>query len=356
VFVAAVTSAVALVGCQSAPPAPVTAPLQTAATASAARASADDAVNRVLAISVDGLNPRAITQLGPRGAPAFHRMMREGTWTVNARTEQELTRTLPNHTGMLTSRRIDPAHAGHGVTFNYDNGSTVHRAAGTYVPSVFDVVHDHGGRTSLYSAKTKFAFFQRTWNTNGRPDRVGQDNGKAKISNVVIDMNNARLVAKLNTELATQPRTFSFLHISLPDVAGHADGFMSPEYVAAVKQTDKLLGTVLATISRRPALRAEMLVLLTADHGGEGPSHDNAAALQNYRIPFMAWGPGVAVRRDLYAINPTFTDPGTARTGYSGKQPIRNGDLANLVTDVLDLPAVAGSELDRTRTLNLFPS
>src|SRR5437868_5578316 len=56
-------------------------------------ASADDAVNQVLAISVDGLNPRAIKRLGRSGAPAFHRLMREGAWTFNARTEWGQTRT-----------------------------------------------------------------------------------------------------------------------------------------------------------------------------------------------------------------------------------------------------------------------
>lgn len=67
----------------------------------------------------------------------------------------------------------------------------------------------------------------------------------------------------------------------------------------------------------------------------------------------MVWGPGVAAGRDLYAINPTYRTPGAARTSYSGRQPIRNGDLADLVTDVLDLPLVPGAEFNRARALTV---
>src|SRR6476469_6074290 len=77
-------------------------------------------ITRVVVISVDGLNPVAITRLGATGTPTFHRMMSEGAWTFNARTEVERTVTLPNHTSMLTSRRIDRTRGGHGVTWDDD--------------------------------------------------------------------------------------------------------------------------------------------------------------------------------------------------------------------------------------------
>lgn len=316
--------------------------------------SPDDAVNQVLAISIDGLNPLAIQRLGVAKTPAFHRLMREGAWTFNARTERELTRTLPNHTGMLTGRRVDARHGGHGVTFNSDNGSTVHKAAGHYVASVFDVVHDRGGRTAMFASKPKFALYQRTWNTHGAKDRVGKDQGRAKIDRFTVDENETRLVGKLNAELRRSPREFTFLHLALPDLAGHAHGFMGTQYLEAVRQTDKLLATVLKTIADKPSLRRHELVMLTADHGGIGPSHSDPAALQDYRVPFMVWGPGVPAGRNLYSLNPAFRSPGSSRTTYSGVQPIRNGDVANLATDVLDLPKVPGSELNASRKLNVF--
>ncbi len=316
--------------------------------------AADNPVDQVLAISIDGLNPRAIQQLGRSRAPTFHRLMREGAYTLNARTVREQTRTLPNHTAMLTGRRVDGEHGGHGYTDNVDNGTTVHRAAGHYVASVFDVVHDNGGSTALFAAKIKFELYKRTWNTHGGPDRVGRNDGRAKIDRFTIDLNNTRLVAKLTADLRSSPREFTFVHLSLPDRVGHAHKFMGKEYLDAVEDTDRLLGRILSTVAARPALRNHTLVLLTSDHGGKGVTHHAADRLNNYRIPFMAWGPGVPAGRNLYSLNPSFRSPGTSRTSYRGKQPIRNADLANVVTDALDLSRVPGSEFNSPGPLNVF--
>ena len=343
-----------MTGCLAAPvQSEETRPLKVIEVAPAA-SSPDDAVNRVLAISIDGLNPKAIRKLGHEGAPSFHRLMREGAYTLNARTEYEMTKTLPNHTGMLTSRRIAAEKGGHGIDFNTDTGTTVHKEAGSYVPSVFDVVHDRGGQTAMFASKTKFKLYQRTWNTHGRRDEVGKNHGRKKIDRVTLDTNNGRLVRTLNDDLKSTGRTFTFLHLSMPDDAGHYYGFMSEQYMSAVKETDRLVGTVLDTVASKRTLKEQTLVVLTADHGGDGWSHAEPEKLQNYRVPFMAWGPGVAKGRNLYAINSSVKAPKTSRPSYAGKQPIRNGDVANLATDVLDLPAVPGSELDRPRSLDVF--
>jgi predicted AlkP superfamily pyrophosphatase or phosphodiesterase len=314
----------------------------------------DNPIDQVLAISIDGLNPRAIQQLGRSRTPTFHRLMREGAYTLNARTVREQTRTLPNHTAMLTGRRVDGKRGGHGYTENIDNGTTVHRAAGHYVASVFDLVHDSGGSTALFAAKIKFNLYKRTWNTHGGPDRVGRNDGRAKIDRFTVDLNNTRLVAKLSADLRRSPREFTFVHLSIPDRVGHAHGFMGKEYLDAVEQTDRLLGRILNLLTARKELRGHTLVLLTADHGGTGATHYAADRLTNYRIPFMAWGPGVPAGRNLYSLNPALRSPGASRTNYSGKQPIRNADLANVVTDALDLPPVPGSELNGSGTINLF--
>ena len=308
----------------------------------------------MLAISVDGLNPRAISELGPDGTPTFHRLMREGAWTFNARTEFEQTRTLPNHTGMLTGRRVDAGHGGHGVTFNTDKAlTTVHQAAGHYVASVFDVVHDRGGSTALFANKEKFALFQRTWNRDGAPDRTGVDNGREKIDRFIVDTDNDELIAELNDYLRSNPGQFVFVHTALPDEAGHDHGFMGSRYLSAVRETDRLLGTVLDTVSADPTLSRGTLVLVTADHGGPDSlrRHSNPRRPANFRVPFCAWGAGVTAGGDLYDLNPGRRNPGDARTTYDGPQPIRNGDLANLAADALGLPAVPGSQFDADQGL-----
>ena len=232
--------------------------------------SAGASIDHVVAISVDGLNPDAITDLGPTGTPTLRRLLREGAGTLNARTAREQTRTLPNHTGMLTGRRVDAAAGGHGYTSNTDQGSTVQREAGRYVPSVFDVVHDRGGSTALFAAKDKFAVYQRTWNRDGAADETGRDDGTAKIDRFVVDTDDERLTGRVTADLGQRPATFTFVHIAAPDEAGHADGFMSAGYLEAVKRTDAMLGRIVAAIQDSATLRDHTVLIMTADHGGRG--------------------------------------------------------------------------------------
>lgn len=296
-------------------------------------------VERVLAISVDGLNPQALATLGPQGAPAFHRLAREGASTLNARTAYELSVTLPNHTGMLTGRRVDAAHGGHGVTFNDDLGGTVHDVAGEQVASVFDVVHEAGGSSALFTSKAKFALFDRTW-----PD----------IDRFTVDLDNQRLVELVLTDLAdlADRRALTFVHLSAPDVAGHAHGWLSAPYLDAVREVDGLLDALLDAVDRLPDTDP-LAVVLTADHGGQGPGHGDPTLPADYTVPFFVRAPGVPAGADLYDLNPQLLDPGTGRPEYDGAQPVRNGDLANLVTDLLGLPAVPGSTLDPQQNLEV---
>ncbi len=293
------------------------------------KAAAEAKASRVIAISVDGLNPTALTQLGASGLPNFFALIRGGASTLNARTELELTETLPNHTGMLTGRPVSGA-SGHRVDFNTDPGRvTVSSHAGRRIDSVFDVVHATGRTTALYASKTKFALFQRSW--SGALDRT------------VIEEDNDRLVARLTGDLAGTPATFTFLHLSAPDVAGHASGFMSQAYLRAVQLVDRLVGRIRAALSSSPGLRGSS-VILTADHGGRGThGHADAANPEDYRIPFIVDGPTVRPGSDLYALNADYRDPGGARPAYGGRQPVRNGDLADLATRLLGLPPVPGS-------------
>lgn len=281
---------------------------------------------QVLAISVDGLNTDAIERLGTDGAPTFHRLLTEGAGTLNARTELEQTVTLPNHTSMMTGRRIDASRGGHGVTWDHHRpGSTVQKAAGHGVASVFTKVHAAGGSTALYSTKSKFGLFDRSWPSGIDTYRVRE--------------NQRRLVALARADLTDGAPTFTFLHVSLPDRFGHEYGGMSEQYLAAVQRTDTQLGTVVRALAG-----SDVVVVLTADHGFATGSTGHSARrdLENYRIPFLVWGPGVDAG-DLYAMNGGRADPGRTRPSYAGKQPVRNGDVANLATSLLGLGAVPGS-------------
>ena len=326
-------------GCQApAPPPPVDLP--------------GEDVEHVVAISVDGLNPDAIAQLGAAGAPTFHRLLAEGATTLDARSMVERTRTLPNHTSMVTGHRI-ALPEGHGVSFNYDNGSTVHSAAGRYVPSVFDVVHDAGGTTAMYAGKSKFDLLDRSWNaTTGAPDVTGADDGRDKIDAYLRHPDSGHLTDLLTASLSSNPASFSLFHFDDPDTAGHANGWLSPEYLAAVTAVDGWIGEVLDTVAGDPELAASTVVVITADHGGTSTRHDNAALAENYTIPFIVWGDGVTAGADLYALSPGRLDPGTGQPPYSDPvPPVRNGEVANLATGLLDLGPVPGSEVNADQDL-----
>ncbi|KRF36614.1 hypothetical protein ASG94_04065 [Nocardioides sp. Soil805] len=295
----------------------------------------------VVAISIDALNPHALRRLGRAKAPNLHRMIRQGASTLNARTEQELTLTLPNHTGMVTGRRIEAATGGHGVTWNDDRLTppTVQAAAGGPVESVFTVVDDAGLSAGFFASKTKFSLWDRSWPIATDTETIIEDN--------------AALVKAFRADLVSQPRAFRLLHLSEPDIVGHAQGFMGAAYLKAVRRADRRVGTVLRTIRRDPALAGHTTVILTADHGGKGANHTDPTKAVDYRVPFLVWGAGTDRGSDLYDLNPDYADPGRVRSPYSGTQPVRNGDVANLALDLLGLPAVPGSEHDVAQDLDV---
>ena len=299
----------------------------------AAAATQTGAADEVLAISIDGLSVAAIQRLGREGMPNLHLFIDKGASTLNARTERERTVTLPNHTGMVTGRRIEAATGGHGVTWN-DNRlrpRTVQSAAGDGVESVFSTVYDAGGSTALFASKKKFRLWTRSW-----PRAIDRT--------TVMEANGA-LVQEAIADITTQQRDLRFLHLSLPDVAGHAHGWMSQPYLDAVRRVDELLGEVVHSVTADPARRARTTILLTSDHGGHRAGHENPRLVDNFRIAFMARGAGVDEGVNLYAINEGYRDPGTRRTIYGmARPPVRNGMLANLSLDLLGLPPVEDSE------------
>lgn len=293
----------------------------------------------VILVSVDGLNPDAITQLDAAGrVPTLRRLIAEGAATLNARTAYEQTNTLPNHAGILTGRPVDGPDGTH-VTFNSEHPGSLATVNGHYVRGVFDPVHDAGLSTMFLAGKTKFDFLVRSWP------------GKLDFSD--ISRNPDKLTGDLLSRLHSTPPRLTFLHLAGPDEAGHNDlsaGFMGPRYLDAVATADARLGTILDEVLTNPRLLGRTTVIVTADHGGRGLNklpglgHRAPGILDNYRIPFIVWGPQVPAGADLYVLNSSRrTDPGTARIGYTGRQPIRNLDAADLVLSIFGLPALPGT-------------
>jgi hypothetical protein len=91
--------------------------------------------------------------------------------------------TLPNHVTMITSRGV-AGEAGHNWSSNSDPSptDTIASNKGSYVAGGFDVAHDNGLRTGIWSGKSKFGLFQQSFGPlTGAPDATGFDNGRDKI-------------------------------------------------------------------------------------------------------------------------------------------------------------------------------
>ncbi len=316
---------------------------------------AEAAVQYVVHISVDGLRSDVVEFLGPEHLPNFHRMRVAGIYTDEARNDYDYTVTLPNHSCILTARPV-LGPDGHGVTFNSDPGTTFEAVNGYYIAGVFDVFHDNGRSTAMYASKSKFAFFERSWNgINGAPDTIGADNGRDKIDTYVNVSDTRALIDSFVLHTADSPHTYSFVHFVDPDAVGHDSGWNSADYYHSVMKVDTLLGRIFDVVDDGP-MAGVTAVILTADHGGTGTTHDNPLLPENYTVPLYVTGPGVPAGAGLYAFNPVSRlDPMDTRPDYDASpQPARNGGTSNLALGLLGLGPIPGSVINADQDLEVM--
>ncbi len=105
----------------------------------------------------------------------------------------------------------------------------------------------------------------------------------------------ARDVAAAALAVAREQRDgVVFVYLNDADVAGHAHGWMSPQYLAAAAELDTAIGAL-------SALAEDSLMIVLADHGGGGVSeHDHAEPHPvNDRIPLILAGQDVTRRHQL---------------------------------------------------------
>jgi hypothetical protein len=325
----------------------------------------------VLLISFDGLSSthlRAYLEASPESFPHFRRVLREGAGTLNARCDYYASETVPNHTSMLLGRPLWqppgwPEDSWHGYANNgYTAGEIYHQHGNSrpgYLPSVWDVVHDHGLRTACIVSKSKLLICAESYNaTNGAPDTVGEDNGRNKVDYVMnvpwsyYTYNRWAIVGAVTNYLRDEVPHFAFIHFADLDYIGHAYGWSSGYWRATLEELDGCLGQMMAFIEGHPAMSNRTALIITSDHGGGVPdySHTDPQYMVNFTIPFLVWGPGWPQGEDLYRLCVNRFDPEIYRVDYLAPlQPIRNGDAANLALDMLGLPPVPGAPLRMVR-------
>jgi hypothetical protein len=299
----------------------------------------------VVLISIDGLRADAVTA---ERMPFLHGRRAVGASTLQARTDPTSTLTVPNHVCMVTGRPMDGAD-GHLFTANRYVDTILHEERGFYVVSVFDVAHDRGLATALVSGKTKLGIISHAYDLeHGAADRVGEDDGRAKIDFVRVEAadDDTTLAAGLEAVSTLRLPALVFLHLSEPDHTGHGEGFdptPGTPYAEAVRATDERLATLADRLAAQPVLAGEPVAwVLTSDHGGHDYGHYDLTDPVDTSIPFFAWGAGVDAG-DLYAGNPgRRDDPGPEAQPEDGT-PIRNCEAGNLALALVGLPAIPGS-------------
>lgn len=103
--------------------------------------------------------------------------------------------------------------------------------------------------------------------------------------------------------------TLTFVHLDHVDHALHSEGFATQPYFDAVAKADVLVGKLVGAVEAAGMLE-DTIILLTADHGGNGKSH-GGNSLNEYLIPWIIAGPGVAAGKTIEAPINTFDTAAT---------------------------------------------
>jgi arylsulfatase A-like enzyme len=157
------------------------------------------------------------------------------------------------------------------------------------VPTLFSVCRVERLRCGLFAGKRKFAHFAE--------DEAGAERYAFGAS--------AREVLDLaRAHVAERDPDFVMIHLAEVDLAGHDAGWGSPAQLAALREVDARLGEFLAALPAGRPLR----VLVTADHGGHGTRHGSDQP-EDVRIPWIAWGDGVAPERLAGPVSTLDTAP-----------------------------------------------
>lgn len=199
-------------------------------------------VERVLVVSIDGLAPRAITR---DRMPNLCALARSGTSCFTARTVVPPI-TVPAHASMFHG--IDPA--AHGLVDN----TRLRPGGGSHS---FLAAARSAGRTT--ASVLCWLPLDELVEPDATDHRVAVDSGYDPLDD-------DRSVAATIELLESQRPDVALTYLVACDLAGHAHGWDSDDYLDAAARTDELLGELVAAADG-------MAVVVTTDHGGIGRTH-----------------------------------------------------------------------------------
>lgn len=241
-------------------------------------------IERVIIISYDGLRPDAI-ELAPM--PNLMELARNGAYSHTSARTIDYPATSPSHASMLSGLCMED----HGVIYNryfmymgYSKGV-----------DVFDLAHEAGLKTVMIVSKDKLRQLAEPETT----DVFEIVYGEPAITR--------EAVAQIDNGF-----DLMFVHFAGPDNRGHKYGWMSGEYMKVLREGDEGLGAIIIALKEN-GLFDNTLFIITADHGGHDKNHIGLV-IEDYRIPWIAYGPGV-VSKELTL--PMYTMDTAATAAYA---------------------------------------
>ena len=227
---------------------------------------------KVLLILIDGMRPDSLDSV--QFAQEF---MKKCTYTLNAKTVLP-SDTLPCHMSLFHS--VDPDV--HKTTTN-----TFNSGANT-VKGLCEILHDNGKKSAFFYNWGELRDLAKPWSlvhscfVNG--DKVTFATASSTVTDYAIDY------------LSKNDVDFTFLYMGTPDAVGHGKGWMTEEYLLAVKNSWENVERILATLSD------DYAVLITADHGGHDRGHGTNMK-EDVTIPLFIKGVGVDENKQIDGVS-----------------------------------------------------
>lgn len=220
-------------------------------------------IERAIIISFDGLRPDAIP-LAPM--PNLMELMNAGAHAPLTARTIDYPATSPSHASMLTGYCMED----HGVIYN-KFFMYMGYAKGT---DVFQLAHEAGLKTVMIVSKDKLRQMAEPETT----DVFEVAYGEPAIQRAVLPQIEADF-------------GLMFVHFAGGDNRGHKYQWMSGEYMKVLREGDEVLGEIIKTLKAQGMFDTTFF-LITSDHGGHEKNHIGLI-IEDYRIPWITYGPGV---------------------------------------------------------------
>jgi hypothetical protein len=239
--------------------------------------------HHLIIVGVDGLNPKGIEDAK---TPNIHAMMKSGAWSFHARTVFP-TVSSPNWASMIMGAPVEMT----GVLSNewQPKGAAIAPAcedAPGIFPTIFGLEHRQHP-TAKVGIFTDWPDFVRLV----EPDIVNPI--------FVTDEQEDPVLEHALAYLKSEKPEFLFIHLDHVDHAGHNHGWGSPEYLAAVEKTDRMLGEIRGLVHSM-GIEDTTTILFTADHGGIERRHGGLTMAET-EIPWIIAGKRIVQDHQLTA-------------------------------------------------------